>query len=866
MTKLHTRNASGAGAFRAALLGSAAVALWAGGAGTAVAQDNEVAEEAASDDNVIIVQARRQDESLQEVPVTVTAIGGELLESYGVDQVADVVSRVPTLNVQVGGSGSGGQLSLRGVGSSNISAAFDSAVAFDFDGVQVSTMRLVQAGFFDTQQIDVLKGPQSLFFGKSASAGVFAIRSADPTPDWEIGVEGQYEFEEQGYTVNGFISGPISDTLGIRIAAQYNDIDEFVELQPGANSANGNFRGQTNFVGRVTLAWEPDDRFDANLKVQYVRNEGDGAIQHSDIFCGANGVADPVFLLSGVVAIPAGNDCNAFDGRYFLSDAAPSLAPGIPTPSEAAGRNGVPFSETDIWFGRLLFNFELSDYLTLTSTSGFLDMDAVDFDCYAYVGIGPAFSPIGNALMDPTFLATNAPTLAATNFAGVPQGTGCSDPTNALEQYTQEVRLTSDFDGAFNFMLGAFYEDRTFVFDTAQQAVNISLIAADPTLPLLGGGVAPGTGFTYDWDKRHVTKTEAFSVFGSVIIDLTDDLELSGGIRYTDETKIQTISVPFVHNLLGFIPDPGGSGLFVPSPAFVPSGFFSGPIEFSDDNFSPEVTLRYQAADDINIFASYKTGFKSGGIDNSALPSASLSAAAVSGDFGALIFDSETTEGGEIGIKSQFADRTFTLNVTAYYYVFTDLQVQNFDAVNIQFLTLNAGELTSQGVDLEWNWRTPVEGLTLSGNVAYLDAEFSDTFLTSSGNDLNGRDSARAPTWSGNIAADWIIPVNDSLDVTLGGNIVYSDEYFTNEDTANDFIQDSYVTFDARASIGHPDGKWKVSLVGVNLSDEIWVNTSGPRPFLSPGGPAGFGLPLGDDEVVTQNRGRQIFVETSFRF
>ncbi len=843
MTKLHTRNASGAGAFRAALLGSAAIALWAGGAGTALAQDNEVAEEeAVNDENVIIVQARRQDESLQEVPVTVTAIGGEVLESYGVDQVADVVSRVPTLNVQVGGSGSGGQLSLRGVGSSNISAAFDSAVAFDFDGVQVSTMRLVQAGFFDTQQIDVLKGPQSLFFGKSASAGVFAIRSANPTPDWEIGVEGQYEFEEQGYTVNGYISGPISDTIGIRLAAQYNDIDEFVELQPGTPAANGRFRGQTNFVGRATLTWEPDDRFDANLKVQYVKNEGDGAIQHSDIFCGANGVADPVFLLQGAVAIPAGNDCNAFDGRYFLPDAAPSLAPGVPTPSRAAGRNGVPFSQTDIWFGRLLFNFQLSDYLTLTSTSGFLDLDATDFDCYSYVGVGPAFSPIGNALMDPTFLANTAPTLAATNAAGSPQGTGCSDPTNTLEQYTQELRLTSDFDGPFNFMLGAFYEDRTFVFDTAQQAVNISIIAADPI-----------TGFTYDWDKIQTTKTEAFSVFGSAIIDLTDDLELSGGIRYTDESKTSFIEVPFLH-------------LFLQGPGFVAPGFFSGPIEFSDDNFSPEVTLRYQASDDINIFASYKTGFKSGGIDNSALPSASLSAAALSGDFGALIFDSETTEGGEIGVKSQFADRTFTLNVTAYYYVFTDLQVQNFDAVNIQFLTLNAGELTSQGVDLEWNWRTPAEGLTLSGNISYLDAEFSDTFITSSGNDLNGRDSARAPMWSGNIAADWIIPVNDNLDVTLGGNIVYSDDYFTNEDTANDFRQDSYVTFDARASIGHPDGKWKVSLVGVNLGDEIWVNTSGPRPFLSPGGAAGFGLPLGDDEVVTQNRGRQIFVETSFRF
>ncbi|MEM6913616.1 MAG: TonB-dependent receptor, partial [Pseudomonadota bacterium] len=806
MNTRHTQNVFliGSTARRALLAGVAATGLLAM-PGAALAQAQDVATTAAQeddqlDDNVIIVQARRQNESLQDVPVTVTAIAGETLERFGVDQVADVVNRVPTLNVQVGGSGSGGQLSLRGVGSSNISAAFDSAVAFDFDGVQVSSMRLVQAGFFDTQQIDVLKGPQSLFFGKSASAGVFAIRSADPTSTWEGNVRASYEFEEQGYTIGGYISGPLTDTLGIRVAGQYNDIDEFVEIQEEANAANGRFRGQTNLVLRGTLDWEPTSTFDANLKAQYVRNTGDGAIQQSDINCGPNGVADPVFLLSGVVAIPAGNNCDDSDGIYFLSDAAPSLAGGVPTPSEAAGRNGVPFAETDLFFARLLMNLEVTEGLTLTSTTGFLDLDAVDFDCYAYVGVGPAFSPIGNALGDPTFLAANAPALAATNGAGVPQGTGCSDPLNQLEQYTQELRLTSDFDGPFNFMLGLFYEDRKFVFDTAQQAVNISLIGPDPV-----------TGFTYDWDKRHVTDTEAFSIFGSVMIDITDNLELSGGLRYTDEEKTQVITVPALH-------------LFLQGPGFVAPGFNSGPIEFSDDNFSPEVTLRYQPGDDLTLFASFKTGFKSGGIDNSALPSSSLSAAALSGDFSPLIFDSETSIGGEIGLKSQFNDRSITFNATAYYYVFDDLQVQNFDAVNIQFLTLNAGEVTTQGLDLEFGWRPPVDGLSFSANLAYLDASFTDTFIASE--DLDGRDSARAPTWSGNIAFDYYTPVSGSLEFGLSGNMIFTDDYFTNEDTLNDLVQSGYVTFDLTASIGDQDGRWKFSIIGTNLADEIWTNTS----------------------------------------
>ena len=815
MNTLRARIASGvrSGGMRRTLLCGAALSGIAAMPSTAFAQDAQESADDMSDDRVIVVQARRQNETLQEVPVTVTAIGGDTLQRYNIDQVADITSRVPTLNVQVGGSGSGGQLSLRGVGSSNISAAFDSAVAFEYDGVIVSTMRMVQAGFFDVEQVDVLRGPQSLFFGKSATAGVLSLRSANPTSDWEVGMRGSYEFEEKGYLLSGYISGPITDTLGIRIAAQFNDIDEFQLLQANTPAVNQE-RGLTDFIGRVTLDWQPSDMFRANLKVQYTKNENDGAIGTGEVFCGANGVADSIFLLGGAVNLPAGYDCNAFDQRYYLTDAAGPLSGPVPGNSPADGRRGVPFGETEIWFGRLQFELDLNDSLTLTSVTGLLNMDAIDYDSYSYGGFIPG--PGGTRL---------------------PGGAGASDPINQLEQYSQELRLASNFDGAFNFMLGAFYEDRTFIFDTSQQGVNISFLGPDPV-----------TGFTYDWDKTHTTKTEALSFFGSVMIDLTEQLELSGGIRWTDETKIQTIAVPYVHT-------------FLQGPGFVRPGFFSGPIPFKDDNFSPEATLRYKATDDINIFASFKTGFKSGGIDNSALPSNSLSQAAASGDFGSLVFQSEEAIGGEIGIKSQWANRDFTFNATIYQYVFKDLQVQNFNASTIQFVTSNAGELTTKGVDIETSWRTPVDGLRLSANLSYLDAQYTDVFLQPGGAggtiDLNGRRGSQAPEWSGNFAVDWTIPVSDNLELFLSGNAAYNDGYITDEATLTDYVQPSFWTLDTNVSIGHPDGNWKLSLVAQNLTDEIFVITSGGRPFLPPGG---------DDLILTQNRGRQVFAEISFRF
>lgn len=101
----------------------------------------------------IIVTARKQNETLQEVPVTVSAVGGADISRFNYDKVSDITTRIPTLSVQTGGSGSGASMSLRGVGSSYISAAFDSAVALDFDGMQVSSMRVLQSAFMDVRQI-----------------------------------------------------------------------------------------------------------------------------------------------------------------------------------------------------------------------------------------------------------------------------------------------------------------------------------------------------------------------------------------------------------------------------------------------------------------------------------------------------------------------------------------------------------------------------------------------------------------------------------------------------------------------------------------------------------------------------------------
>ena len=810
---------------------------------------------------VITVIARKATETLQEVPVTVTAITGDTIARDQTTKIEQIGNRVPTLSIQSGGSGSGGTIALRGVGSSAISAAFDSAVALDFDGIQLSSMRLVQAGFFDVQQIDVLKGPQSLFFGKSASGGVLSMRSKEPTKVWEVGGKGSYEFEEEGYVVGGYISGPLTDTLGIRIAAQYNDIKKYTEIQPGIPALIRN-RGLRDFVSRVTLNWEPTDRFSANFKFNYVTDRNDGAIGHQDIDCGANGRADEVVLLGdadGIVAIavPSGADCNTSDKYFAISDPSATQAGNYPTGSAAGDGKypGHPFGKTDMILSRLRWDLDLSDSLKLTSISGYFHLNSIDSDTYSSVGVGPAFSPFAPTMAGGIALAgIIAPRLGAVNTPGSAQGFGSSDPQNKTEQFTQEFRVASDLEGPFNFMVGAFWENRVLDFNTSQQALNLSIIALDPV-----------TGSAFDWFKKHQTKTNTISLFGSGTLDLSDKLELAGGLRWTKENKINTISVPYVHALLDVLA-PG---------AFITSGFFSGPIKFSDTNLSPEVSLRYKATDDINIYAAYKTGFKSGGIDNSALPSSNLAGFASpdpdvrQATADGLIYKSETGKGGEIGVKAQFANRTLTLNTSAFYYVYTNLQQQAFNAVTIQFVTFNASQLTTKGVDVDMSWQTPLEGLRINGAFAYTDARFTKELISDiSGDDLNGRAVARAPKWAGNIGFDWNAPINDSMELGLNGNFQFSSSYFTAVTSLTDLKQGSYSTIDGGISIGAPDGKWKLALVGINLTNKIYATTSGGRPFLN-GVAQGVGetaIPVGDDLNVNYNRGRQVFVEASFKF
>jgi iron complex outermembrane receptor protein len=803
--------------------------------------------ESASNDEIeeILVVARNVEESIQEAPVAVSVIGQETLDLFRIDEATDLLSRIPALNVSVGGSGAGAQITLRGIGSSSISNAFDSAVALNYDGISVSTQRLLLLAFFDVEQVAVLKGPQSLYFGKAASAGVLSLRSANPTDDWEFGVKTSYEFEEDGLTFGGYASGPITDTLGVRIAGEYQGIDEFVRIAPG-NPTLYPDRGLDNLITRATFHWEPTDRFTANLKLNYTEQRSDTLNNSLDIFCGGDGLPDPSVLLSGLLGGTPGldlflptHDCDIDDGRFTGPDGN-ALIDTVPAGSPGEGRDfSRAYNDTDTFFARLKMDFALNENFDLTILSGYLDLDNEYNDTFNSTGQNPDGSAAG--LVAPF--------------------------ENTLEQITLEARLASNFDGPFNFQVGGFWEDRDIGHRTSQNAFNPSLL--EPLGPIFGlpFGPDPLTGYTFDWLADRPIDAEALSFFASASIELSEKWELSGGVRWTDEKKSTSISFPFVHA--------GVVGLF----GTVTSGFQTDDIKFEDDNVSPEVVLRYLVNDNLSIYGAYKTGFKSGGVDNNTLPTGSVvglidpDPAVREAAEDLLKFESEESKGWEVGLRSQFLDRALTLNLTGYRYVYENQQVQIFDPAVFAFSTFNAGEVTTAGLDVDFVWATAVPGLTISGSWAFLDAEITGDLFGPSGENLKGRDGGSAPEISGNVAINWETNITDSLRLRISPNIAYKDDYFVGGSSRDpydpvtnpfgDLVQDSYITLDLNVSLFAADNSWRLSLIGRNLTDEQYLTFAGPAPFRPL---PGLGLGAGDDQLVGIGRGMQIFVEAAFEF
>ena len=786
----------------------------------------------------IVVTARKRQETLQEVPVVVNVLTEEAIDSQRIEGIKDIATIVPGMVASKTISGTSGFIYLRGVGTGSGNPGFDQAVAINVDGMGINSAQMLNAGMFDLRQIEVLKGPQALFYGKNSPGGVIAIHTNDPGDEFELELTGMYETVAEETTLRGIISGPLSDTLGARIAFGRSEADDSwidvvnsdqFETGPAGPVqtafGTGNSELETSFV-LGTLLWEPAENFSAKLKYARLQDNQTGTPYDGiqKVWCGT-GAVQAIYPVAGV------DNCKA-DDEVMTPGINPSLN-GLLKNGEFAGETqGFFDNEND--FAVLEVNYHLDNGLTFTAVTGFFENEELRF-------------------ADASFQVAS----------GLPVTNGTK-----LDQWSQELRLASNFDGNLNFTLGAFYEEKEIERDTDVIAGGFYsapfLIGVLGDFPIFAG--------------RQISDQEgtSYSVFGQVNWDLSESWTLAIGGRYSSEEKENRIQVERAAT-----PQFG-----LPAVARIDIPLLNPKEDWS--NFSPEATLSYQHNDNVMFFASYREGFKSGGYDFSYGIGPKVAIATTPGASLDNLYNEENVDGFEVGMKSTLLDGTLRLNVTAYSFAYEDLQLSKFDGTSLSFSIFNAGKASVDGLEVESLWLTPVEGLSLTANVAWGKSEF-DEFIAPcwagqtialgcnrephpitanfTGSDRSGDNLPFASDLSATLGLNYEARVSGNWNLGLSLTASFKDDYNpVPELPPDDVRQDGYWWVNAGVSLYSSDDKWEFFIRGVNLADEVYKNSGAPAPNQGNAATTGTndasGLP---DFISYISGGRQFNVGITYR-
>ncbi|EQB17294.1 TonB-dependent receptor [Sphingobium lactosutens] len=793
----------------------------------AMAQDAPVADNATAGGlEDIIVTARKRQESVQDVPVAVTAISAELVQRQDLTSIEKIAARTPNLNVGRASNGSGAQLTLRGIGSSSTSIGIEQSVAVVVDGVYYGQGRIINEGFFDLARVEILKGPQALFFGKNATAGVISLTSADPTSTPEFKARAGYEFKAQQAQLEFVGSGPLTDTLGLRVAVRgskmwggyYRNVAApfdypTIDVATGAtgtalaNPAPVDQPGERELLGRVTLKWEPTDRLTATLKASGTYNKTNNNSWNYVAFNCPNG---GVSQLNGYAC-----------ARDFVThqNRIPAAFAG-PTPF--VNDDGDLYNRYKSWAVTANVNYEL-DNVTLTSVTN--------------------------------YNWNNNRWACACDFQSSPASNWATE-NSTYHAFSSEFRALTTFDSPVNLMLGGLYQKTKRDFDQYIILAGLVNSAAAPEDQYLATR------------KTSFTDGETIALFGQATWKIVPTLELAGGVRYTHETKDSFFTQPYNN--------PGVTAIFRPQDD--PDGLGVINADQTFRNWSPEVSLTWKPTSDILVYGAYKTAYKSGGFSNGGINS-KLS----TNPFDDLTFDPERAAGFEAGIKTTLADNQLRLNLGAYSYLYKDLQVDFFNSPIFAFQTLTADART-KGVELEFEYAPrSVEGLNLHGSINYNRARYTDfpqapcyagqsiaqgcSIVLADGGvrqNLEGKPLSVAPRWTGTIGAAYDSSMGNGLKIGLNADLRYSSSYLASGFGNPLSRQGRYATLDAGVRIGSDDDRWEFALIGKNLTNRFYVTGVVDGP--STGGASGGLVAAPADQLGFGNVPRTVMAQITTRF
>ncbi len=691
----------------------------------------------------IEVTARKRVENAQEVPVAVTALQGEKLDVYSsaAMDIRFLNARIPSLSVESSFGRTFPRFYMRGLGNSDFDLNASQPVSLVVDDVVQENPILKGFPVFDVERVEVLGGPQGTLFGRNTPAGLVKFDSVKPSQDFEGFASISYG-SKSTTDVRAAIGGGLTDELSARVSILRQDRDNYIDNEAPGFEQKDVLGGYTDEALRLQFLYEGDD-FSALFN--YHMRDLDG---------------EPVTFYANAFKA----DSNQLGGENWQ---------GRDTVFQDSASRATQQVETE--GGSLKLEFDLGDF-TVTSITGY---ESAELFSRADVD--------GGYGADWAAGCCGVPTIPG----GMVFESETADAIPDHEQITQEVRLSSNFTGNFNYQVGAFYFN---------EDLTIESFAYDPIF-------SAGDEIGYVIQEQETT---AWAVFGSADYQLNDKTSITVGMRYSDDDK-----------------DYENERTESPLPDFLGAPETAvGSVSTSDSHVSWDVSLSHKYTDDINLYARVADTFRAPSIQGRSL---------FAFDDGISVADSETILSFETGIKADVLDGSGRINASVFYFTMDDQQLTSVGGDSNTAKLLNADETVGYGFEIDSEFMV-TENLAVTASVSYNNTELNDSSLsvpvcakcnvTSPINDegqaiVDGNSLPHAPEWIYNFTARY------SREIGSGEFYAYTDWSYRDEISfflyeSTEFTGDSL--FEGGVRTGYlwdsGDNSYEVALFVRNLTDE----------------------------------------------
>lgn len=706
---------------------------------------------------VIEVTARKRVENAQEVPIAVTALQGDSLDAYSsaAMDVRFLNAKIPSLSVESSFGRTFPRFYMRGLGNSDFDLNASQPVSLVVDDVVQENPILKGFPAFDLERIEVLAGPQGTLFGRNTPAGLVKFDSAKPSQDFDGFASLSYGSKNTS-DLRAAVGGGLTDDLSARISVLRQDRDNYIDNMAPGYEQEDVLGGYTDQALRLQFLYEGND-FSALFN--YHMRDLDGK---------------PVaFYANGIKA-----GSNKLDDNFSRDTVYHDSASRATQQVEAEGAS-------------LKLEFELDKY-TITSITGYESAEL-----FSRADVDGGYGCNG-------FACPPVPLVSGPGVINVSSETADAIPDHA--QITQELRLTSNFDGDVNYQVGLFY----FHEDLTIESFSYDALAA------FGGPKGLENGYVIQEQD-----TTAWAVFGSVDYDLTDKTSVTVGLRYSDDDK--EYSNERTQSPLSFLPEY--------------TDYAAGNVSTNDSHVSWDVSISHKYTDDINFYARIADTFRAPSIQGRSLFAEDnlIDGSFVAND-GISVADSETIISYEAGIKADILDNMGRINASVFYYTMDNQQLTSVGGSGSNTAQLlNADETVGYGFEIDSQF-VVTDNLLVTANASYNNTELKDNnktvpvcasctvtdALNADGQAIiDGNSLPHAPEWIFNVTARYAQEIGDGefyayTDWSYRDEIsffLYNSVEFTGEALVEGGVRTGY-TWDG------DDRDYEVALFVRNITDE----------------------------------------------